>query len=87
MGSEGWKNRHLMDGRDQCSPTEKTMNRLPGIDTVEDQNLILGPLWQLAPIFFLIMSPPAIFEYILEQVMSKTVLLARLDSKGSLSRK
>ena len=47
------------------------MNRLPGIDTVEDQNLILGPLWQLAPIFFLIMFPPAVFEYILEQVMSK----------------
>ena len=45
--------------------------RLPGIDTVEDQNLILGPLWQLAPIFFLIMFPPAVFEYILEQVMSK----------------
>ena len=71
MRSEEWKNRHLMDGRDQCSPTEETMNRLPGINTVEDQNLILGPLWQLAPIFFLIMFPPAVFEYILEQVMSK----------------
>ena len=71
MGSEEWKNRHLMDRRDQCSSTEETMNRLPGIDTVEDQNLNLGPFWQLAPIFFLIVFPPAVFEYILEQVMSK----------------
>ena len=45
MESKEWKNRHLMDGRDRCSPTDETMRRLPGIDTVKDQNLILGPLW------------------------------------------
>ena len=77
MGSKEWKNRHLMDGRDECSPTDETMRRLPGIDTVEDQNLILGPLWQLAKIFFLTMFPSAVFEHILEQVMSKTVLFNR----------
>ena len=64
----------------QCSPTDETMSRLPGIDPMEDQNLILDPLWQLAPIFFFFMFPPAVFEYILEQVMSKTVLLARPGS-------
>ena len=80
MGSEEWKNRHLMDGRDQCSPTEETMNRLPGIDTVEDQNLILGPLWQLAPIFFLIMFPHRCLRVHLGAGDVKTVLLARLGS-------
>ena len=44
MGSKEWKNRHPMDGRDECSPTDETMRRFPGIDTVKDQNLILGPL-------------------------------------------
>ena len=56
------------------------MRRLPGIDTVKDQNLILGPLWQLAAIIFFTMFPSAVFEYILEQVMSKTVLFTRPDA-------
>ena len=80
MESKEWKNRHLMDGRDRCSPTDETTRRLPGIDTVKDQNLILGPLWQLAAIFFFTMFPSAVFEYILEQVMSKTVLFTRPDA-------
>ena len=80
MESKEWKNRHLMDGRDRCSLTDETMRRLPGIDTVKDQNLILGPLWQLAAIFFFTMFPSAVFEYILEQVMSKTVLFTRPDA-------
>ena len=80
MESKECKNRHLMDGRDRCSPTDETMRRLPGIDTVKDQNLILGPLWQLAAIFFFTMFPSAVFEYILEQVMSKTVLFTRPDA-------
>lgn len=72
MGSKEWKNRHLLDRRgEECSPTDETMRRLPGIDTAKDQNLILGPLWQLAAIFFFTMFPSAVFEYILEQVMSK----------------
>ena len=52
MRSKEWKNRHRMDGRDECSPTDETTHRLPGIDTVKDQNLILGPFWQLAAFVF-----------------------------------
>ena len=57
MRSKEWKNRHLMDGRDECSSTDETTYRLPGIDTVKDQNLILGPFWQLAAFIFSRYSP------------------------------
>ena len=63
MASKEWKNRHLMDGRDECSPTDETMHRLSGIDTVKDQSLILGPLWQLAETYFFTMFPSAVLEY------------------------
>ena len=67
-----------MDGRDQCSPTDETLNRLPGIDTAKDQNLILGPLCHLAPMFFFIMFPYTVFEYILEKVRANAAYFTAL---------
>jgi len=68
--SEEWKNRHMMEEGKECTPSDETMNRLPGIDTVEDQKLILGPLWKLTARFFFIMFPRHVFQYILDKVKS-----------------
>ena len=57
MESKEWKNRHLMDGRDRCSPTDETMRRLPGIDTVKDQISFWALSGSLRQYFFSRCSP------------------------------
>ena len=69
-----------MDGSDQCSPVDETKNRLHDIDTVKDQTLFWALFGSLPHYFFPIIFPLAAFEYILEQVTSKPVLLSSLGS-------